>query len=162
MRNSKVCFKCNVDQPLENFYKHSGMADGRLNKCIFCAKKDAIETRNKNLDYYLEYDRSRSNKPERIKARESYSKTEKGMAAHRKAKEKWVESNVIKRSASIIVGNAVRDGKLIKPSFCSCCGNTNKVLHGHHDDYAYPLSVRWLCSKCHTAWHKENGSGLNG
>ena len=30
-----------------------------------------------------------------------------------------------------------------------------------HDDYAKPLSVRWLCGKCHTAWHQENGEGLN-
>ena len=26
----KVCFRCGVEQPLKEFYKHKGMADGHL------------------------------------------------------------------------------------------------------------------------------------
>ena len=162
MYNSKVCFKCGESQSLSEFYKHSRMADGHLNKCKSCAKKDTKDNILKNYDYYVEYNKSRAKLPHRKKAMKLYSQTEEGKASARKSKEKWAELNVIKRSASIIVGKYVRDGKLIKGTACEDCKVTSNRLHGHHDDYAYPLIVRWLCSQCHVNWHKLNGSGMNG
>ena len=176
---TKQCFKCKQALPLTMFYKHSKMADGRVNKCKECNKKDVRENREKNIDYYLEYDRNRANIPKRINARALYAQTEEGKAAAKRsakqymqtekgkavvklAKIKWTELNLLKKSASTIVGNAVRDGKLLKPNSCSECGKTSIRIHGHHDDYAYPMTVRWLCSKCHCAWHKINGSAING
>lgn len=160
MHDSKVCFKCENRQPLTEFYKHKQMADGHLNKCKTCTKKDSKENRNNNIDYYLEYDKQRANIPKRVEARIKYSQTEEGKKASRKAKEKWADNNVIKRSAHIIVRNHLRSGKLIKKYECENCGKKNCNIHGHHDDYAKPLSVTWLCSKCHANWHKENGEGL--
>jgi hypothetical protein len=43
----KQCFKCNIIKPLYEFYKHSKMSDGHLNKCCECHKKDQIEHRRK-------------------------------------------------------------------------------------------------------------------
>lgn len=162
MHNSKICFKCNIDKPLSEFYKHEQMADGHLNKCKECTKKDTRLNIEKNKDYYIEYDRSRANIPKRVAARLAYSKTEAGRAAARKSREKWSEHNVIKRSASYIVNNAIKHGRLIKPNVCEACGKGSQIIHGHHDNYDYPMIVRWLCPSCHSKWHKENGSGLNG
>ena len=157
----KQCFKCGEVKPLSDFYKHPMMADGHLNKCKECNKKDVRENRKNNIEYYRRYDQKRSMHPKRVQGRKLYAASEQGKISHRKARQKWNEENLIKRAASTIVNNAVRDGKLKKPNQCEFCGSFNNVIHGHHDDYAKPLEVRWLCPTCHNQWHKENGEGAN-
>jgi len=157
----KTCFKCGEEKYLSAFYKHKMMADGRVNKCIECNKRDNRENRASNIEYYREYDKNRGMKEHRVKARDEYAKTPEGHAAYKRAHEKYSRNNPIKKGASTIVGNAVRDGKLEKPDSCEKCGSKPSRLHGHHDDYAFPLSVRWLCPGCHSQWHKKNGEGKN-
>lgn len=162
MCNSKVCFKCSVEKPLYEFYKHKMMADGHVNKCKECNKSDVRRNRADKIDYYLEYDKQRADLPRRVEARKMYSQTTQGKRSRQRGNSKWRANNIIKRSAHIIVGNYLRDGKLKKPDNCETCGDEKVRLHGHHDDYAYPLSVRWLCPKCHSLWHKENREILQG
>lgn len=50
--------------------------------------------------------------------------------------------------------NAIRRGELDRKP-CKDCGA--QKTDAHHDDYARPLSVRWLCRKCHVATHAKAG-----
>lgn len=60
----------------------------------------------------------------------------------------------VRRKASMAVYNAIRRGKLIRPEACSECGAACRP-DAHHDDYAKPLEVVWLCRPCHMARHKK-------
>lgn len=39
-----------------------------------------------------------------------------------------------------------------RPPVCTECGDCVR-LTPHHDDYAKPYVVRWLCGWCHSEWH---------
>ena len=138
----KECFKCGEEKPLSEFYKHKQMGDGHLNKCKLCTKKDVKEHREKNIDRIREYDRNRGNRfpPGYLEQyRERYPQKVKAMS---------------------LVNYHIKRGNLVKKP-CEVCGSS-KHLHAHHDDYAEPLNVRFLCAAHHHQWHAENGEGLNG
>ena len=140
----KECFKCGVERPLSDYYKHAQMADGHLNKCKECTKNDVRERRfdPKFREKVLEYDRSRGARQDPDYCKE------------------YRERFPLKYKAHSALNNAVRSGKISKPEACEECGSTF-ALNGHHDDYSKPLDVRWLCSACHRQWHATNGEALN-
>ncbi len=72
----KVCRQCNVEKPLTEFYKHSRMMDGHLNKCIPCVKSRVQKHREVNLEKIRAYDKTRAMKPHRVKARKEYMQTD--------------------------------------------------------------------------------------
>lgn len=140
----KQCFKCKTVKPFSDFYKHPRMADGHLNKCKECTKNDVGTHRGKNLEKIREYDR------------------ERGARQTPEYRKYYISTYPRKYVAKNMVNNAVRDGKLDKPSNCETCSKQSKRLHGHHDDYAKPLEVRWLCAACHSQWHAKHGESPNG
>ena len=48
---------------------------------------------------------------------------------------------------------AIRLGLLVPKEKCQKCGA--KAEHGHHPNYDMPLTVIWLCKKCHVDLHKN-------
>ena len=139
----KYCGTCKTEKPCSEFGARKASSDGLAHKCKQCQK---------------EYDKSRLKDPKRMKARRDYQKTETGKARHKEATKRWVDRNTIKRAAHIIAGNAIRKGSIVRRD-CEVCGKQN--AEAHHDDYARPLDVRWLCVEHHNEWHRLNGEGAN-
>jgi len=152
---SKICFKCNKEKSLTEFYPHKQMKDGHLNKCKTCTLNDVKEYR-KNSERPREYDRERyHNNPER----NAYQVTQrKEWAANNREKvnRSSRESRLRhpkQRKARLEVQYAVRSGRLTKQP-CEVCNNVKS--HAHHCDYNKPLDVIWLCTKHHAEWHMNN------
>lgn len=131
------------------------MADGHVNKCKECNKKDVTKNREDNVEYYRDYDKSRSNLSHRVEARKEYAKTEVGAQNVQKAKGSYIKRNPKIRTAHNAVSNAIRDGKLTRGSCCESCSQ-GLVTEAHHCDYNKPLEVMWLCDRCHKDWHLNN------
>lgn len=53
--------------------------------------------------------------------------------------------------------SALKAGRLRPPKKCQRCHQPKRRVHAHHDDYARPLDVQWLCSVCHQTRHAEIG-----
>lgn len=154
---TKVCFKCCCEKPLEDFYAHPKMADGRLGKCKGCAKADTIANRQARVDQYREYDRARASLPKRVAARAAYAATDTGRERARLAKRNYRVNHPLRAKANIALNNAIRDGRLTRDP-CHCCGAAE--VEGHHADYSRPLDVIWLCIEHHNQLHNEHAAHL--
>lgn len=148
----KQCFKCGETKPLTDFYRHKAMADGHLNKCKVCTKRDVAEHRATNLDAVRAYDRSRGMQPHRVAARGEYRQTDAGKAAMARAHRKYCTMRPDRASAHNAVNNAVRDGRLVPWPVCAIPTCECKP-EAHHPDYSRPLDVVWLCQAHHKQAH---------
>lgn len=173
MHTQKVCTVCGLAKSLSEFYARKRSKDGLASACKMCHNAMTKVSKNrphvkehgrvKALEYYhahkdkcntrtKEY---RQTKAGRIAMRASvkrYQSGDHGRVARRLATQRFDEKHPNKRRAYWTVKNAIRSGRLTRPSDCSCCGASTKT-DAHHDDYSKPLEVRWLCRQCHLAAH---------
>lgn len=63
----------------------------------------------------------------------------------------------IAQPARSALSRALREGLLVRLP-CEVCGNPKS--EGHHDDYAAPLVVRWLCRLHHRQHHAAEWRSL--
>jgi len=148
----KACFKCGLIKPLSEFYAHPRMADGHLNKCKVCTRKDTahrVELLSKTDIGWVEAELKRHREKSAI-ARLLGRKPDKLITA--RGKIAWQQRNKHKRTAHGMVRRAIKTGRLTRQP-CEMCGATS--TQAHHDDYSKPLDVRWLCVKHHNEVHRE-------
>jgi len=154
----KKCRDCQKLKPLSDFYTHSQMRDGHLNKCIECVKRRVGAWRGNNLERVRAYDRLRGRTEERKAGVRKRGREKSREYAH--IKKEWQERNPHKCQARTKVGNALRAGTLKKPELCFDCKKKCERLHGHHEDYSKPLDVLWLCCDCHKLRHRKYTDGF--
>lgn len=137
---TKMCFKCQHEKPLTDFYHHPQMADGHLNKCKACTRVDVRINRSVRDEYYLAYDRGRSSLPHRRDDR-------------RRRRKRYRRDHPERDAAYRVVSRALKSGRLKKPPQCQGCGESS-LLQAHHQNYEEPLNVIWLCARCHMHHHR--------
>jgi len=128
----KKCGRCGITKRGAEFNQDKYAKTGLRSQCKECMVKERVRLR----DHY--------------KAWRDTAERKAWYSSYRK--EQYAKNKV-----KIDARNAARK---LERTNCEACSNID--VHGHHDDYAKPLEVRWLCPKCHRDWHNENGSGLNG
>jgi hypothetical protein len=87
----------------------------------------------------------------------AYRLTEKGKAVRATSHQRYRKKYPDRWSANRALSIAVMSGDVVRPCKCEGPGpvHSDDVLHGHHVDYSKPLSVVWLCRKCHAAEHRR-------
>lgn len=129
----KTCTKCGQEKPHLEFYQRQAC-------CKECWKA-RVRARARSNPAVQAYDRERA-------------KTTERRQRARQITLNWRADNPLAYKAQTAVGNALRDGKLTKMP-CEVCGE--RRVHAHHDDYARPLEVRWLCALHHHRHHADTG-----
>jgi hypothetical protein len=110
--------------------------DGYTSSCKLCLKARDAARYTKEREF-------------RSLRRKEYMATTEGKDAHSRATTAWKEKNAVRRAAHVILGNAVKNGRVMKHP-CWVCG---EAAEAHHPDYSRPLDVVWLCSAHHKQAH---------
>lgn len=150
-QKDRMCKGCGAKPEEVRWYK------GVTTHCAECWKAKVRQRAIEQADYINAYDRARGMLPHRVEARAAYRQTEAGKEAVARAYRVSHARFPEHRRARVIVGNAVRDGRLVKPTACERCGtecSAKRSLHAHHHDYSQPLVVEWLCGTCHRLEHR--------
>ena len=153
----KTCFKCGDTKPLDDFYRHPQMGDGRLNKCKTCNKEDA------RRDYWRKKPDVEWLGRERERGRKKYWRYYARWPEEQRRAPLTDSEKRLRVVANNALGNAVRDGRVTKPCCCRRCGSepASWNLHGHHHDYSKPLDVEWICLACHAREHRAASTRSN-
>ena len=169
----KLCSKCQQTLPLSAFSLQQGRPHGRRSHCKTCIAKAErvryLQPKSEALEkactkcgalkphYEFAFDITK------FDGRKTYClachvAAQRGRGHGLRHAQKVSES--LRRKAHVVVGNAIRAGKLTRQP-CESCGahgvneNGRSIVHAHHDDYAKPLDVRWLCTQCHARVHAD-------
>ena len=155
---TKKCSDCKKIKRVSKFYKNKQMISGYYSKCKLCIDSDIREYRKKHKEkykiYYREYQKKhkdtirQTNRQWYVRHKHD-PKIKKASAYHRKI---YLAKFPEKYKARNAVNNAIQSGRL-KKERCEVCGA--KQVHGHHEDYAKPLKVVWLCPKHHVERHHK-------
>ncbi len=149
----KICTKCGHSKDVDQFHRHPQTKDGRHPTCKVCicrakAEHYAANRAKKSAKARASYRRNRS---KRLETKRRYRTKNRQMLIMKDSLRHAAHPE--KRRASAAARYAIKQGVLVKGT-CESCG-TGECVEGHHEDYANPLDVNWLCRSCHLLLHGE-------
>lgn len=121
----RACKTCGKMTPLSEYPPNAKSHDGLRSECRPCFRARTRPQRQQWRQKNRERDRSR---------------------------ERAIDPQ--KKNAVLTVQRAVLRGDLKRPDACERCGRLSSRIEGHHEDYAKPLEIVWLCKPCH--WKADN------
>jgi hypothetical protein len=128
-------------------HKHRKVRNSWCAECANAMKREYNKHRTeKNRAYNSRWRKSNVEK-RRFVARIWYRKNKRRILVQRRR-------DAYKIHARTILNNAVRTGIIVRLP-CEVCGDLK--THGHHDNYSFPLKVRWLCATHHSKIHARKG-----
>ena len=137
MSPTRICIRCKREKFRTEFHRSAFTPSGYNNICRACRPA---------------YDREASARvradPIRLAAHRRMRAT---IAARRRRTLRNDPDRLRREAARQMVAAAVLGGYLMRQP-CEVCGAAR--VDAHHDDYAKPLKVRWLCRAHHSALHK--------
>lgn len=180
----KACKWCGIIKPLDGFYKHPSMKDGRLNRCIDCFKADQNQRRRDEPEAIRARDRAYwAAHPEAKRAKDRRYK-ESHRAEHVANATKWNTEHPEAFKTHLFNNYARRHG--VEPGHtyeqwqaklalaggkCAECGSTERITR----DHIVPLTrggsdhidnIQPLCRSCNTSKRnrdaaKDKASGVD-
>jgi hypothetical protein len=153
-----TCTKCKTEKPRSEFYRRTGTPKGLCPWCKDCNHKAHREYRATARGQELaklaskRYHRSEYGKEMNRQRARQYAADPKNKKRIRARIRKYQKRNLLKSATKSAVWRAVRAGRLLKPTACSCC-REKVIVYAHHEDYSKPLDVIWLCRQCHNDLH---------
>ena len=128
----KTCSKCGLVKDESDFHKNQSQNDGLQSQCNDCRRA------------YRQTEAGRR-----------YWQSKEGKSNHQRACRKYRQCYPEREKAVSTINNAIKMGKLLRPSICEDC-SAEKFTEAHHKDYSKPLEVNWLCKKCYEKLRKRN------
>lgn len=148
----KTCSKCGGEKPPSDFHKNRTCKDGLHSWCKTCRAKRDKHAPEYSKKYYRDH-REKILKYQKENWKK-YSQTEGGKEASQRSIRKYQMKYPERMKANRAVNNAIRGGKLTRPTTCESC-KKRRFVHGHHEDYINrPLDIDWLCRECHIELHR--------
>lgn len=154
----RKCKGCGELKNIKDFYLSNKIS------CKECLKKRTVLWQKNNPQRFKEHNTKQWAKR---RASSSYKKKQaeyyrnwyakygrKKAKNYKEINRLWRKLNPEKCKTGPLVRIALKLGKLKKPKYCSKCRLKRKLV-AHHDDYEFPLKVRWLCYSCHNNFHKS-------
>lgn len=148
------CSRCFTVKPLSAYYNDKNRPSGKRTECKACITERTRKYRAANKEKMAAYGArwAAAHAEERRASHRAHQERNRAKIRRRNAEAR--ASHPLQAAARSAVKSARRAGRLVTPQNCERCGG-NVPLHAHHEDYAKPLDVVWLCIPCHRARHVE-------
>jgi hypothetical protein len=152
-KTDPICKDCRKLVNKENYAKHK-------HKYIIPRKAQSLERKEYLRDYY-----AKNTEKVRQRCTEYNNKNRERVSQWTK---QWRIDNAVEWEAIKELNRAIRHKKVFRPETCECCdlhlpqGEYRKArIEAHHQDYAKPLLVLWLCRSCHRRYHEKDAVAVN-